>query len=75
MTGRPRPAIGSSCASAIRLLGITNHPATAEATGLEVDKLNRSYVKNYMDTYLDSYKQTVGADYDGQARHPVCDER
>ena len=23
------------------LLGITNHPATAEATGLEVDKLNR----------------------------------
>ena len=22
------------------LLGITNHPATAEATGLEVDKLN-----------------------------------
>ena len=27
------------------LLGITNHPATAEATGLEVDKLNASYVK------------------------------
>ena len=24
------------------LLGITNHPATAEATGLEVDKLNRT---------------------------------
>ncbi len=23
------------------LLGITNHPATAEATGLEVDKLDR----------------------------------
>ncbi len=43
------------------LLGITNHPATAEATGLEVDKLNRGYVKNYMDNYLDSYKQTVGA--------------
>ncbi len=48
------------------LLGITNHPATAEATGLEVDKLNRSYVKNYMETYLDSYKQTVGADYMGK---------
>ena len=43
------------------LLGITNHPATAEATGLEVDKLNHDYVKNYMETYLDSYKQTVGA--------------
>jgi len=48
------------------LLGITNHPATAEATGLEVDKLNRNYVKNYMDGYLDSYKQTVGADYMGK---------
>ena len=48
------------------LLGITNHPATAEATGLEVDKLNSGYVKNYMDGYLDSYKQTVGADYMGK---------
>ena len=48
------------------LLGITNHPATAEATGLEVDKLNRGFVKNYMNTYLDSYKETVGADYMGK---------
>ena len=48
------------------LLGITNHPATAEATGLEVDKLNRSYVKNYMNNYLDSYKDTVGADNMGK---------
>ena len=55
------------------LLGITNHPATNEATGLEVDKLNRGYVKNYMNGYLDNYKSTVGADYDGQARHPVRD--
>ena len=42
------------------LLGITNHPATPEATGLEVDKLNRAYVKDYFEKYLDSYKQTVG---------------
>jgi (4-O-methyl)-D-glucuronate---lignin esterase len=48
------------------LLGITNHPATAEATGLEVDKLNSGFVKNYMDHYLDSYKQTVGADFMGK---------
>jgi alpha-L-rhamnosidase len=48
------------------LLGITNHPATAEATGLEVDKLNSKYVKNYMDHYLDSYRETVGADYMGK---------
>jgi hypothetical protein len=48
------------------LLGITNHPATKEATGLEVDKLNAGYVKKYMDTYLDSYKETVGADFMGK---------
>jgi len=48
------------------LLGITNHPATSEATGLEVDKLNAGYVKKYMDGYLDSYKDTVGADMMGK---------
>ncbi len=48
------------------LLGITNHPATAEATGLEVDKMDRRYVKKYMDTYLDSYKKTVGPDLIGK---------
>ena len=48
------------------LLGITNHPATAEATGLEVDKLNRADVHDYMEKYLDSYRNTVGADWMGQ---------
>ncbi len=48
------------------LLGITNHPATAEATGLEVDKLNRNDVKQYMEAYLNSYKETVGPDLMGQ---------
>jgi hypothetical protein len=42
------------------LLGITNHPASPEATGLEVDKLNRAYVKNYFDKYLDQYKDATG---------------
>jgi hypothetical protein len=57
------------------LLGITNHPATKEATGLEVDKLNSRYVKNYMDRYLDSYKETVGADMMGKRgiRYVVTD--
>jgi (4-O-methyl)-D-glucuronate---lignin esterase len=48
------------------LLGITNHPATAEATGLEVDKLNAGFVKHYMDGYLDSYKNTVGPELMGK---------
>jgi hypothetical protein len=47
--------IGSS------LTGHENGPAPAEATGLEVDKLNRDYVKNYVDGYLKMYADTVGA--------------
>ncbi|MGH9616897.1 MAG: glycosyl hydrolase [Acidobacteriaceae bacterium] len=43
------------------LLGITNHPATAEATGLEVDKLNGRDVHNYIENYLAIYKNAVGA--------------
>ena len=42
------------------LLGITNHPASPEGTGLEVDKLNPDYVREYMNTYLDNYKSAVG---------------
>jgi len=42
------------------LTGITNHPASPEGTGLEVDKLNHEDVKEYMNTYLDSYKNAVG---------------
>jgi hypothetical protein len=48
------------------LLGITNHPATPEATGLEVDKLDHRFVKDYFEKYLDSYKQTVGAEEMGK---------
>jgi hypothetical protein len=43
------------------LLGITNHPATPEATGLEVDKLDHRFVQEYFEKYLDSYKDAVGA--------------
>ena len=43
------------------LTGHENGPAPAEATGLEVDKLNREFVKNYMDGYLKMYADTVGA--------------
>jgi alpha-L-rhamnosidase len=42
------------------LTGVTNHPASPEGTGLEVDKLDREEVKEYMNTYLDSYKNAVG---------------
>jgi hypothetical protein len=42
------------------LTGVTNHPASPEGTGLEVDKLSREDVREYMNTYLDSYKNAVG---------------
>ncbi len=42
------------------LTGITNHPASPEATGPEVDKLNAGYVKDYFTHYLDQYKDATG---------------
>src|SRR5436309_15199751 len=45
---------------------ITNHPATPEATELEVNKLDRRFIKDYFEKYLDSYKETVGADEMGK---------
>jgi hypothetical protein len=42
------------------LLGIANHPASPDATGLEVDKLNRADVKFHMDTYLAKYESFLG---------------
>ena len=41
------------------LTGHTNTPASPEATGLEVDKLNREYVRNYFNTYLDQYQNAT----------------
>ncbi len=42
------------------LTGHQNSPASPEATGLEVDKLNRDHVKAYFDHYLDLYKDATG---------------
>ncbi|MBU6207323.1 MAG: glycoside hydrolase, partial [Alphaproteobacteria bacterium] len=42
------------------LLGTTNHPATAEATGLEVDKFDGAAVRRYLDHYLGMYTDAVG---------------
>ena len=57
------------------LLGITNHPATQEATGLEVDKLDRRYVKNYIETVSRQLQGDRRCRPDGQARHPLRDQR
>ncbi len=44
------------------LTGTTNHPATDEATGLEVDKYDAAAVERYLDTYLAMYRGVVGAE-------------
>jgi hypothetical protein len=49
------------------LTGHENGPAPAEATGLEVDKLDRADVKDYLDHYLGMYANTVGPDMLGKA--------
>ena len=47
-------------------LGTENHPAPAEATGLEVDKLNRDHVQAYMQHYLDTYEKITGPELFGK---------
>jgi hypothetical protein len=42
------------------LTGRQNHPASPEATGLEVDKLDKVAVQKYINTYLDMYKDATG---------------
>ncbi|HPT21097.1 MAG TPA: glycosyl hydrolase [Bacteroidales bacterium] len=42
------------------LTGKKNHPASPEATGLEVDKLSAEHVKAYFENYLDQYKDATG---------------
>ncbi|MDF7819318.1 glycosyl hydrolase [Runella sp. MFBS21] len=42
------------------LTGRQNHPASPEATGLEVDKLDKGAVRRYINTYLDMYKDATG---------------
>jgi alpha-L-rhamnosidase len=43
------------------LIGTTNHPATPEATGLEVDKYDGAAVRRYLEHYLATYRETTGA--------------
>lgn len=43
------------------LTGKKNHPAPAEATGLEVDKYDADAVERYLNTYLDMYETAAGA--------------
>ena len=48
---------------AYTLIGHVNGPATPEATGLEVDKLNPDAVRRYWDNYLGLYREALGRDF------------
>ncbi|MYM34524.1 glycoside hydrolase [Duganella sp. FT94W] len=48
------------------LTGKQNGPAPSEATGLEVDKLSATHVRDYLHTYLGKIEQAVGPDLIGQ---------
>lgn len=48
------------------LLGTTNHPASPEATGLEVDKFDGAAVRRYAEYYIGMYKDAAGSDMVGQ---------
>jgi alpha-L-rhamnosidase len=48
------------------LTGKTNHPATPEATGLEVDKYDAVAVRKYIEHYLGMYRDTVGPELIGK---------
>ena len=49
------------------LTGRTNHPASREGTGLEVDKLNQDDVKAYFNAYFSEYQKTLGPQMIGEA--------
>ncbi len=56
------------------LTGKKNHPASPEATGLEVDKLDRAAVTRYLTNYLDQYADATGGQLGvGGLSHMVLD--
>jgi len=57
------------------LIGTTNHPASPEATGLEVDKLSAEHVTAYAKTYLDMFAKAAGPDLIGaRGVHELVDD-
>ncbi len=48
------------------LLGTENHPAPAEATGLEVDKFDAPAVRRYLEHYIGMYRDAAGQDMVGK---------
>ncbi len=54
-------------------IGRVNHPASAEATGLEVDKLDADAVRAYMEEYLRMYDDASGKQLGKAVTHLLVD--
>jgi hypothetical protein len=55
------------------LTGQKNHPATVEATGLEVDKLSAKHVSSYITTYADMIQSALGSQFGKTFRYLLLD--
>jgi hypothetical protein len=55
------------------LEGTKNHPASPEATGFEVDKLNRAHVTSYIQHYTDQIRGALGSYYGKSFRYLLMD--
>jgi hypothetical protein len=55
------------------LIGKKNHPASAEATGYEVDKLSAQHVGDYMKTYVDMISNALGPNFGKSFRYFLMD--
>jgi hypothetical protein len=55
------------------LTGKTNHPAPLEATGLEVDKLSKKYVRDFYTRYLGMYQDVTSVLTEGCLKSMVTD--
>ncbi|HEX7979361.1 MAG TPA: glycosyl hydrolase [Gemmatimonadaceae bacterium] len=55
------------------LEGTKNHPASPEATGYEVDKLNRAHVASYINHYTDQIRGALGPLYGKSFRFLLLD--
>ena len=55
------------------LAGTKNHPASPEATGYEVDKLNRAHVASYFQHYTGQIRGALGALYGKSFRYLLLD--
>lgn len=53
--------------------GVTNAPASPEATGLEVDKMNRQHLKTHFDSYIGKILRDMPAAERKSFKHVVID--